>query len=168
MNWKFNSIEEWRSASIAKDEHGEDCGLVGLSPTGTAEELKTSQQRVHHLIRTGYLDGILIYERGRLMVIMVTYESIKRFKELPNPKPGPKQKVTIPEILKWAGKLMYEELRSGKSMKKDDNVAKWLNSTPEGREFRMRMRDRFGPVVHTVQDKDIEEALKLELLKGEE
>ncbi len=173
MKWEFESMAKWRLASSAKDAFGKECDLVGLSPTGAAAELGTSQQRIYHLIKRGYLDVVHINERGRLMVIMVTNESLKRFRENPNPKPGPKQdvsevpKVTIREFAKWVAKGMYQELKSGRLMS-DEECRKWLENTPGGKDFRKRLRDQYGPAFDSLEDKIIATAVKLGLKKSNE
>lgn len=158
-------MEEWRLAPLPKDEFGKECGLLGPSPGGAAASLDTSRQRIHYLIKKGYLDAVHIYEGRQLQAIMVTNESIKRFRENPNPKPGPKQKASIPEVAKWAIKSMMHDLTEWK-LHSDEEVREWVNSTPEGRDFRKRARDQYGPVYDQIENKVIAAAVKLGLKKA--
>ena len=83
----FDSIEEYNRAwaTMPTDK------IDGPSPGGAAAELKTSRQRIHYLIDHDYLDAVYVYDGWSVRLIMVTFESIERFKKNPSPKPGPKK-----------------------------------------------------------------------------
>ena len=83
----FKTMEEYNKAF----EEGEPDKVNGPSPGGAASELKTSRQRIHYLIDHDYLDAIYVYEGWSVRLIVVTKESIERFKKNPSPKPGPKK-----------------------------------------------------------------------------
>jgi predicted CopG family antitoxin len=70
------------------------------------------------------------------------YEMIK---ELP-------RKVSVSEIISWFLKSMLEDIKRGGKFSQEE-FEKWVESTPEGKDFRRRGREQFGPTIRKVEDK---------------
>ncbi len=163
-------MKEWDDKPFDINSSGKEVYLMGPSPGGAIVPLKSSRQRIHYLIKKDYLDAVYIYERGKLVMVMVTDESIERFRENPNPKPGPKQKadkVSITELARWVLLGMYQDLKTGFQMS-DEECRKWIDSTPDGKEFRKRLNYQYGTSVDRVEDLVVSAAVKLGLKKARE
>jgi hypothetical protein len=63
-------------------------------------------------------------------------------KELP-------RKVSISEVISWFLKSMLEDIKKGGLSQEE--FEKWVMSTPEGRDFRERAREQFGPSVSKME-----------------
>jgi hypothetical protein len=78
MATKKMQLETWRKRVDAEGAHGQ---LFGDSPGGVANKLGCSRQFVHSLIKRGHLDTVDLYEGDRLVVRMVTADSLKLYRQ---------------------------------------------------------------------------------------
>jgi predicted CopG family antitoxin len=67
------------------------------------------------------------------------------------------RKVSISEIISWFLKSMLEDIKRGGLTQEE--FEKWVKSTPEGRDFRERGREQFGPTIRKM-DVSIEKLKK--------
>ncbi len=165
MIWRYKSIEDWKNAPTV-DKQGRDIPQGGTSPGPVSGRLKTTRQRVHYLINAGYLDAVYIQEGLKTGYIYISDESVDRFLKNPPPKPGPKKRVSIPEIAKWVLKGFWEDVKARRSLTVDE-MKKWLESTKEGKDFRLRLRDQYGPKYYAIEEAVIAAAVGLGLKKPE-
>ncbi len=163
MIWRYKSIEDWKNSPTV-DKDGRQIPQGGTSPGPVARRLETDRQRVHYLINAGYLDAVYIQEGLKTGYIYISDESVERFLKNTPPKPGPKKKVSIPEIAKWVLKGFLEDVKARRSLTGED-VKKWLESTPEGKDFRLRFRDQYGPIYYEIEEAVIAAAVGLGLKK---
>lgn len=75
MIYEFDSFAAYRKACE------ENPGLRGLSPGGTSASLKIGRQGVYTACRRGSLDLCRIWENGEGPFLIVTEESVKRYRE---------------------------------------------------------------------------------------
>ncbi len=80
----------------------------------------------------------------RRLNITIDDDVYDMIKELP-------RKVSISEVISWFLKSMFEEIKRGGFTQEE--FEKWVKSTPEGRDFRKRARQQFGPTIRKVEDK---------------
>lgn len=137
---EFRSFKEYREAQ----DPDWDNNLNGPSPGGAAAELETSRQRIHYLIKNGYLDAVYIYDGRELRAIIVTNASIKNFLQNPPPKSGPKKKVSLAEIAKWTITGMIQDVKAGRKLS-DDEFKAWMEASLEGKDFKRRLNEQYGP-----------------------
>jgi predicted CopG family antitoxin len=60
--------------------------------------------------------------------------------------------VSVSEVISWFLKSMLEDIKRGGKFSQED-FEKWVERTPEGRDFRERARQQFGPTIRKVEDK---------------
>jgi predicted CopG family antitoxin len=65
-------------------------------------------------------------------------------KELP-------RKVSISEVVSWMLKSMYEVLKKGRELTQEE-FDEWIKNTPEGRAFKERFKEHWGPTVYKIED----------------
>jgi len=62
------------------------------------------------------------------------------------------RKVSISEFISWCVKSAFEDIRRGHVMS-DEEFKKWLESSPEAKEFRDRLKEQWGPTARKIDDK---------------
>jgi predicted CopG family antitoxin len=67
--------------------------------------------------------------------------------------------VSISEIVSWILKGMIEDIKKGRQQTQEE-FDEWVESTPEGRDFRERFVEKYGPRLKRIQ-------YGLEILAGE-
>ena len=72
------------------------------------------------------------------LTLTIKPEVYKMVKELP-------RKVSVSEVVSFVLRGVYKELKIGRELTQDE-VDKWLESTPKGRDFRERLREHWGTV----------------------
>jgi len=65
-------------------------------------------------------------------------------KELP-------RKVSISEFVSWMLKGMYEDIKKGRELTQEE-VTAWIEKTPEGRDFRERLKEHWGPTLDKIDN----------------
>ena len=78
------------------------------------------------------------------LTLTIDADVYDKIKELP-------RTVSISEVVSWVLKAMYQEIKSGKEMTSEE-IGKWADSTPEGRDFRDRLTEHWGPAVLKMDD----------------
>ena len=76
------------------------------------------------------------------LTLTIRPEVYEMVKELP-------RKVSVSEVFSFVLEGLYKELKSGRELRQDE-VDKWLESTPEGRDFRERLREHWGPSINKI------------------
>jgi len=61
------------------------------------------------------------------------------------------RKVSISEVLTFLVKAAFKEIKSGKELT-DTELQEWLDSTPEGKDFRARLKEHWGPTFKKIDD----------------
>jgi hypothetical protein len=51
--------------------------------------------------------------------------------------------VSVSEIVSWVLKAMIEDVKKGRELTQEE-FDKWIEGTPEGRDFRERLLDKYG------------------------
>jgi predicted CopG family antitoxin len=64
---------------------------------------------------------------------------------------GLPRKVSVSELASWLFKTYLEELKRGREMTKEE-LKEFIESTPEGKDFRERGREQYGPAVDKIED----------------
>jgi predicted CopG family antitoxin len=69
------------------------------------------------------------------------------------------RKVSISEVITWMLKGMFNDIKAGRELTSEE-LKEWLESTPEGKDFRERLQEHWGPglkklsnVIDTVEGK---------------
>ena len=78
------------------------------------------------------------------LTLTIEPEVYEMIKELP-------RKVSISEVVSFVLKGIYKELKLGRELTQEE-LDKWLESTPEGRDFRERLREHWGPSVKKIDE----------------
>lgn len=66
--------------------------LIGYSPSGAAEELRISRQRVHQLVNEDKLDQVSVIDKnGNICAVFITNNSVHAYKKADR-SPGRKRK----------------------------------------------------------------------------
>ena len=68
------------------------------------------------------------------------------------------RKVSISEVVSWVLKSMYQDIKKGRELTQEE-FNKWVESTPEGRDFRERYREHWGPSIKKI-DETVEKVKK--------
>ena len=61
------------------------------------------------------------------------------------------RKVSISEVVSFVLKAMYQDLKKGRELTKEE-FDKWIESTPEGRDFRDRLQEHWGPGIERIDN----------------
>jgi predicted CopG family antitoxin len=61
------------------------------------------------------------------------------------------RKVSISEVISWIVRAQLQEIKNGKEMSSEE-LKKWTDATPEGQDFRERLKDHWGPAVNKIDD----------------
>lgn len=77
------------------------------------------------------------------LTLTIDSEVYDMIKDLP-------RSVSISEAVSFFLKAMYQDLKKGRELNQEE-FNKWLDSTPEGKDFHDRFRDQFGPTVEKVE-----------------
>jgi predicted CopG family antitoxin len=78
----------------------------------------------------------------RRLNITIDDDVYDMIKELP-------RRVSISEVISWFLKGMMEDIKKGGLTQEE--FEKWVMSTPEGRDFRERAREQFGPSIRKME-----------------
>jgi len=65
-------------------------------------------------------------------------------KELP-------RKVSISEVVSFVLRGLYKELKLGRELTQEE-VDQWIESSPEGRDFRERLKEHWGPTIEKIDE----------------
>ncbi len=61
------------------------------------------------------------------------------------------RKVSISEVLTFVVKAVFEDIKAGRELT-DTELKQWLESTPEGKDFRERLQEHWGPTLKKIDD----------------
>ncbi len=78
------------------------------------------------------------------MTITIDKDIYDLLQELP-------RKVSLSEVISWSLKGMFQDIKAGKELSSEELKA-WVDSTPEGRDFRRRLKDQWGPTITKIDD----------------
>lgn len=78
------------------------------------------------------------------LTLTIEPEVYDMIKELP-------RKVSISEVVSFVLKGMYRSLKLGRELTQEE-VDAWIESTPEGRDFRDRLSEHWGPGIKKIDD----------------
>ena len=59
--------------------------------------------------------------------------------------------VSVSEIVSWILKAMFEDIKKGRELTQEE-FDEWVESTPEGRDFRERLITAYGPTFKKIKD----------------
>ena len=76
------------------------------------------------------------------LTLTIDAEVYDMIKELP-------RKVSISEVVSWVLKGMLQDIKKGRELTQEE-VNAWINSTPEGRDFKERAREHLGPTIRKI------------------
>jgi predicted CopG family antitoxin len=60
--------------------------------------------------------------------------------------------ISVSEVISWFLKSMLEDIKRGGKFSQEE-FEQWVESTPEGRDFRDRARQKFGPTIRRAEAK---------------
>ncbi len=80
----------------------------------------------------------------RKLTLTIDAEVYDMIKELP-------RKVSISEVVSFVLKGLYKELKLGRELRQEE-IDRWLESTPEGRDFRERLKEHWGPAIYKIEN----------------
>ena len=78
------------------------------------------------------------------LTLTIDAEVYDMIKELP-------RKVSISEVVSWVLKGMLQDIKKRRGLTQEE-VDAWLNSTPEGSDFKERIREHWGPTFSKIDD----------------
>jgi predicted CopG family antitoxin len=79
------------------------------------------------------------------MTISVDKEIYELLQELP-------RKVSLSEVITWSLRATFQDIKAGRELNSEEFEA-WLESTPEGKDFRDRLIKHWGPTIRKLSDK---------------
>ncbi len=104
---------------------------------------------------------IIVYKRKAVsmkerMTITIDKDIYDFLQELP-------RKVSISEVLTFLVKAAFKEIKAGRELT-DTELQQWLDSTPEGQDFRERLIEHWGPTLRKIDDsiKKVKKSVKVE------
>lgn len=59
------------------------------------------------------------------------------------------RKVSLSEVITWSVKSMFQDIKAGRELTSKELQA-WMESTPEGQDFRERLREHWGPGIDKI------------------
>ncbi len=92
------------------------------------------------------------------VTLTIDADVYKQLQDLP-------RKVSISEVVSWMLKGMMQDIKAGK-MLTDEEFKQWVESTPEGKEFRKKLRGEYGPAYDALEKAFSETAGKLGIKKA--
>ncbi len=78
------------------------------------------------------------------LTLTIDAEVYDMIKELP-------RKVSISEVVSWVLKTIFQDIKKGGQLTQEE-IDAWLNSTPEGKDFKERLREHWGPAFYKIDD----------------
>src|SRR5208283_3511188 len=66
--------------------------------------------------------------------------------------------VSLSEVITWIVKSTFKEIKAGRELTSEE-LQDWMDSTPEGKDFRERLKEHWGPTVENL-DAGIEKVKK--------
>lgn len=72
----------------------------------------------------------------RKLTLTIDEDVYEGIEELP-------RKVSVSEMVTWVLKAMIEDVKKGRELNQEE-FDKWIESTPEGKDFRERFLDKYG------------------------
>ncbi|BCB97354.1 hypothetical protein JZK55_22760 [Dissulfurispira thermophila] len=74
--------------------------------------------------------------KGRL-ALTVDYDVLKALEQLP-------RKLSISEVITWIVRAALQDIKAGRELSAKE-LQEWIDSTPEGKDFRRRLQEQWGP-----------------------
>ena len=68
------------------------------------------------------------------------------------------RKVSLSEIVSWVLKAMLEDIKKGRELTQEE-FDEWVESTPEGRDFRERLISNYGPTFKKIKQYLVEKGV---------
>jgi len=62
------------------------------------------------------------------------------------------RKVSVSEVISWIVKATFKDIKAGRQLSSEE-LQEWMDSTTEGRDFRDRLREHWGPALRPVIEK---------------
>lgn len=62
------------------------------------------------------------------------------------------RKVSLSEVVTWMLRAMFQDIKAGRELSTKE-LQKWMDSTPEGRDFRERLKEHWGPAFDKIDAK---------------
>lgn len=89
------------------------------------------------------------------MTISIDKEIYDTLQELP-------RKVSLSEVVTWMLKAMFQDIKAGRELKSKE-LKEWIESTPEGKDFRERLIEHWGPGIDKIDNaiEKVKEAVKI-------
>lgn len=85
------------------------------------------------------------------MTITIDSDVYDYLQELP-------RKVSLSEVITWSLRSALQDIKAGRELTSKE-LQKWIDSTPEGRDFRERLREHWGPTIEKI-DNTVEKVKK--------
>jgi predicted CopG family antitoxin len=79
----------------------------------------------------------------RKLTLTIDEDIYRGLEELP-------RKVSVSELVGWVLKAMIEDVKKGRELTKEEFDA-WIESTPEGRDFRERFIEKYGYMLNRLK-----------------
>ena len=89
------------------------------------------------------------------MTISIDKEIYDTLQELP-------RKVSLSEVVTWMLKAMFQDIKAGRELKSKE-LKEWIESTPEGKDFRESLIEHWGPGIEKIDNaiEKVKEAVKI-------
>lgn len=59
------------------------------------------------------------------------------------------RKVSLSEVVTWTLRAVFKDIKAGKELTAKE-LQKWMDSTPEGRDYRERLSEHWGPKLEKI------------------
>ena len=86
------------------------------------------------------------------LAITIDEDVLNELEQLP-------RKVSISEVITWVVKAALQDIKAGRELSAKE-LQEWMDSTPEGKDFRKRLQEQFGSTVERI-DNTVEKVKKI-------
>ena len=96
----------------------------------------------------------------RRLAITIDEDIYNELEQLP-------RRVSISEVINWFVRAAFYDIRSGRVLS-DKELQDWIDSTPEGRDFRQRLIEHYGSTFEKIDSniESVKQALRLKKRKS--
>ncbi len=86
------------------------------------------------------------------LAITIDEDVLSELEQLP-------RKVSISEVITWVVKAALQDIKAGRELSAKE-LQEWMDSTPEGRDFRKRLQEHWGATIEKI-DNTVEKAKRI-------
>ncbi len=89
------------------------------------------------------------------LAITIDEDVLNQLEQLP-------RKVSISEVITWIVRAALQDIKAGRELSAKE-LQEWIDSTPEGKDFRERLIEHWGPAVEKIDNsiKKVKKAVKI-------